>query len=73
VMILARRFTPAGFTSRRRARSQGSCGNPIFLFRSAHPDVALLVRGQDHRHRLGWIGSTTAFGAVVKNPYPSGP
>jgi hypothetical protein len=36
--------------------------------RRAHPDVALLRRGQDHRHRLGWIGATTEFGAVVRNP-----
>jgi hypothetical protein len=37
--------------------------------RRAHPDVALLIGQQDDRHgALGWIGSTTAFGEVVRKP-----
>lgn len=29
--------------------------------RRAYPDIAVLIGRQDHRHRVGWIGSTTAF------------
>ena len=32
-----------------------------------HPDVALLVSRQDHRHGFGMDGSTIAVGAVVMN------
>jgi hypothetical protein len=32
----------------------------------AHPYVTLLTRGQYHRHRFGWMGSTTALGDVVR-------
>jgi hypothetical protein len=34
--------------------------------RRAHPDIALLIGRQDHRIAFGWIGSTTAFGDVVR-------
>jgi hypothetical protein len=39
---------------------------PCLIPRRAHPGVTLLVRRSDHRHALGSIGSTTAFGAVVR-------
>lgn len=35
--------------------------------RRPHPNVALLIRRQDHRRRLGWIGATIALGAVVRS------
>jgi hypothetical protein len=35
--------------------------------RRAHPDIALVVRITGIA--LGWIGATTAFGAVVKKPW----
>jgi hypothetical protein len=39
-----------------------------------HPTVrastlALFIGRQDHGMALGWIGSTTAFGDVVRKPY----
>jgi hypothetical protein len=36
--------------------------------RRAHPDVALFVVVRITGIALGWIGSTTAFGAVVRKP-----
>jgi hypothetical protein len=38
------------------------------LPRRAHPNIPFLIGRQDHGMALGWIGSTTAFGAVVKKP-----
>ena len=34
----------------------------------AHPDVSLFFARQDTGIAFGWIGSTTAFGAVVRKP-----
>jgi hypothetical protein len=36
--------------------------------RRSHPDDAFFTCRQDYWHRVGWIGSTTAFGAVVRKP-----
>jgi hypothetical protein len=42
---------------------------PRLILRCPHPNVALLILRQDHRHDLAWIGSTMAFGAVLRRPY----
>ena len=39
-----------------------------FIPRRSHPDVLLFLRRQDHWHAFGWIGSTIAFGGVVRKP-----
>jgi hypothetical protein len=40
-------------------RQDGRCSG-------AHPEVALLVYRKERRHGFGWIGWTSAFGAVVR-------
>jgi hypothetical protein len=39
-----------------------------FIPLRSQPDVALFIGSQDYRHRLGWMGATAAFGAVVRKP-----
>src|ERR1700737_1231851 len=45
----------------------GRC-NALASSHGARIHTSRLVRGEDHRHCLGWIGSTTAFGDAVRKP-----
>jgi hypothetical protein len=47
---------------------QGPLQHLGFVPWRAHPNVTLLVCGQETGMAFGWIGSTTAFGDVVRKP-----